>query len=224
MSIRAKIIVLPVAVALLVTVLMGVGMFVSEQHALRIMHDRDLDTAQAWLEASINRTHKIALAQAVVIASLPVVQAAVAAQDDRALEQLLGPGFAHMKAAAGMAQMQFHLAPATSLVRIHKLEKRGDDLSGFRQTVVDANPTGTSLSGLERGRSGIGARGVAVVRHEGKPVGTVEVGLDVGVAFLEGLARAQRQSLRILPDARHGHRDLRRRQPGQHPPRRDHRE
>lgn len=163
-------------------------MFVSEQHALRIMHDRDLDTAQAWLEASINRTHKIALAQAEVIASLPVVQAAVAAQDDRALEQLPGPGFAHMKAAAGMAQMQFHLAPATSLFRIHKLEKRGDDLSGVRQTVVDANTTGTSLSGLERGRAGIGARGVAIVRHEGKPVGTVEVGLDVGVAFLEGLA------------------------------------
>lgn len=188
MSIRLKIIILPVAVALLVTGLMGAGMLVSARDALQIMRDRDLDTAQAWLESSLNRTHEVALAQAEVIAALPVVQEAVAAKDDMALERLLAPGFAHMKAAAGIAQMQFHLAPATSLIRIHNLEKRGDDLSAFRQTVIDANATGTSLSGLERGRAGLGARGVAVIRQAGKPVGTVEVGLDLGLAFLEGLA------------------------------------
>ena len=188
MSIRQKLILLPVAVALLVMILMGSGMLVSERRVLDIIHDRDLDTAQAWLDSSINRTHEVALAQAEVIASLPVVQEAVAAGDDMALERLFGPGFDHMKEAAGVVQMQFHLPPATSLIRIHKLEKRGDDLSAFRQTVVDANTTGVSLSGLETGRAGIGARGVAVIRHAGKPVGTVEVGLDIGVSFLDGLA------------------------------------
>ena len=73
MSIRLKIIALPLSVALLVTLLMGSGMFVSGRHAMQIIRDRDLDTAQAWLEASIRRTHKIALAQAEVIAALPVV-------------------------------------------------------------------------------------------------------------------------------------------------------
>ena len=107
-----------------------------------------------------------------------------------------------MRGAAGMVQMQFHLAPATSLIRIHKLEKRGDDLLAFRRTVADANTSATSLSGLERGRAGIGARGVAVIRHEGKPVGTVEVGLDVGVGFLDGLAERSGNDFEfyLMPD------------------------
>lgn len=202
MSIRAQITSLPIAIALLVACLMAGGMFVSGRQAVAIMHDRDLDTAQAWLEASIARTHRIALAQAEVIASLPVVQTAVATGNDMALERLLAPGFEHMRDAADVVQMQFHLPPATSLIRIHNLEKRGDDLSAFRQTVVDANSTGQSLSGLERGRAGIGARGVAVVHHEGRPVGTVEVGLDIGVAFLEGLAARSGNEFEfyMLPD------------------------
>ncbi|MCB1359406.1 MAG: HAMP domain-containing protein, partial [Maritimibacter sp.] len=202
MSIRQKIILLPVIASLLVMVLMGAGMLVSERRTLEIIHDRDLDTAQAWLTSAISRTHEVALAQAEVIASLPAVQEAVAAEDDMALERLFGPGFEHMKSAAGVVQMQFHLAPATSLIRIHNLNKRGDDLSAFRKTVVDANTTGTSLSGLERGRAGIGARGVAVIRHAGEPVGTVEVGLDIGVPFLEGLSERSGNQFEfyLMPD------------------------
>ena len=202
MSIRQKIILFPVAVALLVAFLMGTGMFLSGQRAMTLIHDRDLDTAQAWLESSITRTHEVALAQAEIIAALPVVQEAVAAGDDMALERLFGPGFEHMKAEAGVAQLQFHLPPATSLIRIHNLEKRGDDLSAFRRTVVDANTSGASLSGLERGRAGIGARGVAVIRHAGRPVGTVEVGLDVGVPFLDGLSQRSGNDFEfyLMPD------------------------
>lgn len=170
MSIRLKIIALPVAIALLVAVLMGLGMFKAKSTALELILDRELALAENWLNASVARTHKIALSQAELIASLPPVQRAVADRDDAALEALFSPGFTHLQAVAGIEQFQFHLPPATSLIRIHNLEKRGDDLSAFRQTVVTANQTGQSLSGLERGRAGLGARGIAVISHLGKPV------------------------------------------------------
>ncbi len=202
MSIRARIILLPLIVTFLVALLMAGGMMLGGKKALGIMRERDLATAQAWLEAEIKRTHLIALAQAEVIASLPAVQEAVAAQDDLTLEHLLAGGFEDMKAKAGVVQLQFHLPPATSLIRIHKLSKRGDDLSGFRQTVVDANTEGKSLSGLERGRAGLGARGVAAVHYQGKQVGTVEVGLNIGVKFLSGLASRSGNAFEfyLMPD------------------------
>ncbi|MEJ1992464.1 MAG: cache domain-containing protein, partial [Maritimibacter sp.] len=175
MSIRNKILLLPVGVALLVLGLMVGGMMVVKTTTVDLIHERELETSQKWLNAALDDTLKNALDRAELIASLPEVQAAVASHDDMALEAILAPGFDFLKAETGMVQLQFHLAPATSLIRIHNLSKRGDDLSAFRQTVVDANTSGKSLAGLERGRAGLGARGVAVIQHRGKPVGTVEV-------------------------------------------------
>lgn len=96
--------------------------------------------------------------------------------------------------------MQGDIAPASSFVRIRKPGKRGCDRSRLHQSVVDASATGMSLSGLERGRADPDARGVAVVRHAGKPVGTVEVGLDVGAAFLEALATRSGNHYEFYPD------------------------
>ncbi|MEJ2018213.1 MAG: methyl-accepting chemotaxis protein [Maritimibacter sp.] len=162
-------------------------MMVVKTTTVDLIHERELETSQKWLNAALDDTLKNALDRAELIASLPEVQAAVASHDDMALEAILAPGFDFLKAETGMVQLQFHLAPATSLIRIHNLSKRGDDLSAFRQTVVDANTSGKSLAGLERGRAGLGARGVAVIQHRGKPVGTVEVGLNVGAEFLADL-------------------------------------
>jgi methyl-accepting chemotaxis protein len=188
MSIRTKIILLPLCVALLVAILMGIGMYKAERTSLEMIHNRELEVAENWLTASVQGSHKEALARAELIAALPPVQRAVADRDDMALERLLAPGFPKLLAETGLVQLQLHTPPATSLIRIHKLEKRGDDLSAFRQTVVDANTSGQSLSGLERGRAGIGARGVAVIEYEGAPVGTVEVGLSLGTDFLTDLS------------------------------------
>ncbi|MEJ2031388.1 MAG: methyl-accepting chemotaxis protein [Maritimibacter sp.] len=161
-------------------------MMVVKTTTVDLIHERELETSQKWLNAALDDTLKNALDRAELIASLPEVQAAVASHDDMALEAILAPGFDFLKAETGMVQLQFHLAPATSLIRIHNLSKRGDDLSAFRQTVVDANTSGKSLAG--RGRAGLGARGVAVIQHRGKPVGTVEVGLNVGAEFLADLS------------------------------------
>ena len=188
MSIRKKILLLPVAIALLVVVMMVGGMLLVQNRTIAIIHDRELNISESWLRAALQTTLDDAGARAELIAALPEVQAAVAARDDAAIEAILAPGFEFLKQETGIDQLQVHIPPATSLIRIHNLAKRGDDLSAFRQTVVDANATGQSLIGLERGRAGLGARGVAVVRFEGEPVGTVEVGLTVGSDFLKALS------------------------------------
>lgn len=89
---------------------------------------------------------------------------------------LLGDYFADMKKKYGIAQFQFHTPPATSFLRLHKPEKFGDDLSGFRKTVIQTNSSGQPISGLEVGRGGPGTRVVYPVFYNKQHVGSIEFG------------------------------------------------
>ncbi|MGE4479417.1 MAG: methyl-accepting chemotaxis protein [Deferribacterales bacterium] len=86
------------------------------------------------------------------------------------------PLFKDIKDDYGIAQFQFHTPPAISFLRLHKPDKFGDDLSSFRQTVVDANKQQKPMIGLEVGRGGPGLRAVFPVFYEGKLYGSVEYG------------------------------------------------
>ncbi len=188
MNIRRQILLLPLAVVVIACGLMGAGMYVIGAKTDAVTRARELEIAETQLRDAIAQKLSDALDRAESLAALPPVQAAMAARDDAALEALLAPAWAAMRDQTGVEQLQFHIPPATSLIRIHDLKKRGDDLSAFRKMVVDANARGISLKGLEAGRAGVGARGVAIVKSGGKPVGTVEVGLAVGGDFLSDLA------------------------------------
>ncbi|MBD3787035.1 MAG: hypothetical protein IE922_08690 [Sphingomonadales bacterium] len=188
MNIRRQILLLPLAVVVIACALMAAGMFAIGTKTDHVTRARELEVAEATLRGAIAQKLTDALDRAESIAALPAVQAAVAARDDAALEGLLAPAWAALRDQTGVEQLQVHIPPATSLIRIHDLAKRGDDLSGFRKMVVDANGRGISLKGIEAGRAGLGARGVAIIKSGGKPVGTVEVGLDIGAAFLSELA------------------------------------
>ena len=75
-----------------------------------------------------------------------------------------------------IAQFQFHLPPATSFLRLHRPDKYGDDLSSFRQTVIEANKTRKPVIGLEVGRGGPGLRVVFPAFFNKQHIGTVEFG------------------------------------------------
>ncbi len=83
-----------------------------------------------------------------------------------------------LKPEFGVKQFQFHLPPATSFLRLHKVQKFGDDLSSFRKTVIGANDKVKIVSGLEVGVGGLGVRLVHPVMFEGKHIGSMEFGTD----------------------------------------------
>lgn len=56
---------------------------------------------------------------AAVVAAMPATQDAMAKQDRNALISLFGPVFAATKSEYGVEQFQFHVAPATSFLRVH---------------------------------------------------------------------------------------------------------
>ncbi|WP_207263778.1 methyl-accepting chemotaxis protein [Desulfovibrio sp. Huiquan2017] len=150
---------------------------------------------------SITQLSESALQQAALFSRMPVVvetyaQANRGNMNDEAdpvlqaarerLRKTLAPTLAGYKANVGQDfQLHFHLPTARSLLRTWRekqAKKEGkwvdisDDLSGFRNTVIDVNRTHKPVLGIEPGRGGFTIRGLApVTAPDGAHLGSVEV-------------------------------------------------
>ena len=145
--------------------------------------NHELQELQSFLTQRFENYGERALSIANTLASNTVVQEQFAKRDRDALIRMLAPTFEQLKTSHGVVQMQFHTAPATSFLRLHKIEKFGDDLSAIRKTVLKVNNAGKPVVGIEYGVEGLGIRGVTPVMADGKQIGSVEVGLSVGDKF-----------------------------------------
>ena len=76
-------------------------------------------------------------------------------------------------------KVHIHDANIHSFLRAWKPTKFGDDLSGFRKTVVKVKETHKPLVAIELGRAGLVLRGLAPVINSGEYLGSVE--------FMQGL-------------------------------------
>ncbi|MCE1234966.1 MAG: methyl-accepting chemotaxis protein [Hyphomicrobiales bacterium] len=160
---------------------------------------RQLDTGSRQFTAEIKAQGDRALSLSRFVAAVPSFNAAFAAGDRKTLADLLAPTFDALKT-DGIEQFQYHLAPATSFLRVHKPSKFGDDLSSFRHTVVEANGASKEVTGLESGVAGIGIRAVVPVVHDKKKVGTVEFGLAFGKDFVHDFAARTGTKVALLLD------------------------
>ncbi|WOE84771.1 methyl-accepting chemotaxis protein [Aeromonas veronii] len=161
-------------IVLLAVVLLTFNLFENRQRALAA-EQAALRSQLQNVEAVIKNTSHETVLAATLIAQRPDAARAVADKDWQTLANLFDPLWPALKA-QGIEQFQFHLPPATSLYRVHKPEKHGDDLSAIRPTVVEVNREHHAVGGLEIGVAGTGLRGVVPVTFNGLPVGSVEFG------------------------------------------------
>jgi len=160
---------------------------------LQLMDDaerRELASIFENVKASITAQGHAAQAMSALVAGMPDVQQAMVAGDRERLAQLFVPGFDALKKDFGVRQFQFHTPPATSFLRVHKPAKFGDDLSGFRQTVVETNNARKAIYGLEIGKAGLGVRGMVPIAANGQHQGSVEFGMSFGQAFFDDYTKA----------------------------------
>jgi methyl-accepting chemotaxis protein len=188
MSLQMRILLAVAAAAIVAGAAVGVPLYLGAEQLVAQAADRELNSLNRKLDTALQAEIDRAQAMAASVATQPWIGAAIANDDRVALAEAYGPGFAAMKAQHGVVQMQFHTPPATSFLRVHQLDKFGDDLSSFRFTVIEANERSRAVAGLERGRGGLGVRAVEPISHEGRHVGTVEFGLGFDGAFFEKLA------------------------------------
>jgi methyl-accepting chemotaxis protein len=153
--------------------------------------ERELRSHYDALQSRLGQEARRAAAMSAVVAAMPAVQDAMARDDRDALIKLFGPAFAVLKSEYGVDQFQFHSPPAISYLRVHQPAKFGDDLSGFRKTVLAANQERKTIVGLEGGVAGLGIRGVVPIAQTGKHLGSVEFGLSFGQSFFDEFKRTR---------------------------------
>lgn len=171
---------------LIITGLITYNMVVSRQQ-FDVAEEGRLEDMSEVFDARLKSKADLALALASEVANNPEIQAAFAAGDRERLIELTLPSYQVINAQFDVPQYQFHLPPATSFLRLHSLDKYGDDLSSFRFTVLAANAEKRAVSGPELGRGGLGVRGVVPVSYQGRHIGSVEFGTDIGSTLIEEL-------------------------------------
>jgi PAS domain S-box-containing protein len=132
----------------------------------------------------LNHKANQALSLATMLAENPEVQALLAEKRRQALTDLLVFMYVRMKKDFNIEQFHFHIPPANSFLRLHHPEHFGEETGAYRKTITEAIKTGKAVSGLEKGATGLGVRGVVPVFYEGSIVGAVEIGHSFGEAFL----------------------------------------
>src|SRR5262249_34275623 len=136
---------------------------------------------QSIFDTALTDAENKALARAEMLAAMPVTREAVAAKDRQKLLDQFGAMFEGQKERHGVDQVQFHVPPAISLLRLHDPASFGDDLTKFRPMVVAVNRDHVSAKGVAIARSGPAIFGVSpVLDMQGNHAGSVEFGLQFG--------------------------------------------
>jgi methyl-accepting chemotaxis protein len=183
-SIAARLI---LAISLTVAAACGIlGTFsIIQQRALtRLALDQQLKLQYDSVIAALDYEGRATLAVSAVIAALPPVTDAISKGDRDGLGALLGGA---MKAlmAQGIPLITFQTPPALTFYRVHAPKIFGDDVSGRRITVVEANRTGKPIVGVELGREALGIFAMTPILRDGKSIVNVDVGAAFGKEFVD---------------------------------------
>ncbi len=168
--------------ALLIALILG-AMLWHQHDSLEKVAERDraaqMRLVGSLLGASFDQAAKFSLSLAESFARNPQIREALAASDRPRLETLSRDAFQYLNRQASVQIFGYHSRDLRYLLRMHRPDQHGDDISSFRAMVVAANRLRRAQTGVEIGIAGIGIRGVAPVESSGDLVGTVEAGLDI---------------------------------------------
>ena len=174
-----------ICLVLLFSLALSIGYSIwSQERLIQHMEKEQVQLLESQVQQAMSAATDKGQAIVAMFATNPeVVQAFAEGNRDR-LSQSLVPVFLELKK-QGVEQIQFHKAPAVTWLRLHMPKKFGDDLSSFRHTVVKANKDKTMVSGLEEGVGGYGFRVVTPIMYQSQHIGSVEVGYNLDVLFLQ---------------------------------------
>ncbi len=132
------------------------------------------------------------------VADIPSVKKDLFEQNREDLLNITLPMYKDLKSIIDLNVFHFHLAPATSFLRLQKPKKFGDDLSGFRHTVVSVNRDRKEASGIEVGKAGLSIRAVVPVSYQGKHAGSVEFGAPINDKLLQLVKKTVKSEILVV--------------------------
>lgn len=146
---------------------------------------REMENLYGALNSQLDTQALFAEAMSTIVANQASVQKTFFERNRTQLTSEFKPVFDLLKQKYGVAQFQFHTPPATSFLRLHKLEKFDDDLSHLRETIMQVNASHQPVRGMDGGVAGIGIRGLVPMEYQGQHTGSVEFGLNLSQDFTD---------------------------------------
>ncbi len=171
-KIQTKLLV-PVMISLgVAAVLIAMVLIISARNHMEDFISRDAASSTNLIHHNLQKTINTAISTASIFATYPGVAEAYRETDTIEARNLL------KKALAGKlnVRLHFHRPPAISFWRSWEKGKKegGDNLAGFRQSVLEIMRTHKEVRGIEVGRGGFEIRGIVPVFDRGQFVGSVE--------------------------------------------------
>jgi hypothetical protein len=178
MQLRIKVPLLITLVAFVTSLALSLFFYGTALQSIENNQKEALNTTVTLIQKYTDEDTKKALSRAEMVAALPSVQQAFRARDRDQLAQILVPTFLIQRDRYDVREAHFHLAPATSFLRLFFLKKYGEDMSSFRETVLITNQKQEPQSGVEISRHGLNIRGVVPIADAQGPIGSFEVGMS----------------------------------------------
>jgi hypothetical protein len=178
MQLRIKVPLLITLVAFITSLALSLFFYGTALQSIENNQKEALNTTVTLIQKYTDENTKKALSRAEMVAALPSVQQAFRARDRDQLAQILVPTFLIQRDRYDVREAHFHLAPATSFLRLFFLKKYGEDMSSFRETVLITNQKQEPQSGVEISRHGLNIRGVVPIADAQGPIGSFEVGMS----------------------------------------------
>jgi methyl-accepting chemotaxis protein len=164
--------------------ILGTFSILQQRSLTRMALDQQLKLQYDSVIAAVDYEGRAALAVSSVVAALPPVGDAIAKGDRAGLAALLGGAMTALKT-QGIPLITFQTPPALVFYRVHQPDIFGDDISGRRNTVVEAVRTGKSIVGVEPGREALSIFGMTPIVRDGKTLANADVGAAFGKEFVD---------------------------------------
>ncbi len=175
-----------------ISALIIVGTLVQINMMQTQMHDqiqRVLNEDYTTFNNDLALESQTAVTVAMSLADRADVRALVEAGDREGLVALMTPLFGALSREHGIQHLYFHDPTGTVIVRLHKPEQFGDNVTASRHSVADTAAEKIPHVGIELGANFLGLRGVAPILAGDRLVGMVETGIDIDKTFLQKLGQ-----------------------------------
>jgi len=141
---------------------------------------------QSVIAAMMERGDR-ALGVALTLSEDPRLADAFAANDRKALLEVVKPAFAINRERLNLGLFSFQKPDGTNFARSHAPDNFGDSVLARRVTVRDALQTGKGVVGIEPGRDNISIFGTVPAKKDGRIVGVIDIGSVFENRFLNDL-------------------------------------
>ncbi|SFV59663.1 Putative MCP-type signal transduction protein [hydrothermal vent metagenome] len=150
--------------------------YINIQNVKEETYKQETQALKNYLQNKLSEKLAVGSVGAVMLSKDPIIQEALYT-NDRALALKEARSYLKsLKDGTKFKNVKIHIHDKNlhSFLRVWKPQKYGDDLSSFRQTIVEVKRTKKPLSAIEVGRAGPSFRGVAPIFKDGKYIGSLE--------------------------------------------------